>query len=316
MSYYKKSVENNVNSIRWDRTYNRVKEYVDYDDNIKELPKVVELNHSDVSKIVNELSEVQNDPEQEAEGNVLTPRMEWVQQKLEKMGLKYFDTRYKNDNHHSSYATVVPFISDFGKPATFYIASTNQYERNGEYSTDRLSGVVMGLALAAQFNKSEEYKNIVILFVNQHNSRSTAYLIEDMLQKRHVNVSAAVIAELCYFTGICSISEASMGSVSDIIFDKLVSKDRLQADPLGYSTLTHILSEFSYETVQFGSTIDEESYNILIDEGNEETPYKVEEQAKFCKTEVFINLCQLHYRHAIIMSSYSFYNELDTDFKH
>lgn len=318
MRRFRESVENNTNSQSWGNCSKRVLEFLGYDLSIKKMPETLMVSHFDASMMAKKLSEVKNDPEQESEGNVLTPRMKWVQEQLDEMKLKFFDTTYRNDRSHSSLVTAVPFISDYGKPATFYIASTNQYEEKGKYSCDRLSGVILALALAAQLKESEEYKNVVILFVNQHNLIGAAYLIEEIIQKRYVNVSVGAIVELCYFSGTLPISEAPLGSNSDSIFGKLFDEVGLpgKADPLGYSCLAKRLSEFEYETTQFGSTIDDDLYEELRNKNMDETLYTAESQANFCTTNESKVISNLLYQHAIIVSSYNYYNELDHFYKH
>lgn len=313
-----RAVENNVKSKNWDTYINRVTRFLDYELNIKKMPKTVELTQFDESALAKDLFSINNDPEQEAEGNVLTPRMEWVQEQLKKMKLKFFDTRYKNDQSYSSFVTAVPFISDHGKPATFYVASTNQYEGNGKYTADRLSGVVMALTLAAQLKESEEYKNVVILFVNQHDLRGTTHLIGEMIQKRLVNVSVSAIVELCHFVGPYPITEAPFITIEENIFQSLISKVGKCAvtDSLENCQLTDELSDLDYQAVQFGSTIDDDLYEELLDEGIEESLSKAESQVNFYETDESKIIRNLLCQHAIIMSSYNFYNGLDEYFKH
>lgn len=313
-----RSVENNTESKSWGTYSNRVEEFLNYDLSIKKIPENVEAPHFDASLVAKKLSGVKNDPKQEAEGDVLTPRMEWVQQQLEEIGLEYFDTMYKNDRKYSSFVTMVPFISDYGKPATFYVASTNQYEKYGKYTEDRLSGVVMALKFAAQLKESKEYKNVVILFVNKHQLNDAVNLIMEIIQKRYVNVSAGVIAELCYFSGAFPISETPLGSNSNLIFGELFDEVGLpgKADPLGYSYLAGRLSEYEYETIQFGSTVDDELLEELLDKSRDEILYTAENQINFCASNESKGISNLLYQHAIIMSSYNYYNELNQDYKH
>ena len=283
---------------------------------VVEMPDNIHVPSFDAGKLAKELSNVEVDLEEEKKGDVKTARMEYVQDKLGEMRISFDDTYYKDGYLPDSFATYVPFISDFSKPVTLYVAPTNTVQMDRDNIGDRLSGIVMGLALAAQLKESNEYRNVIVLFVNQHNLEHASYLIEDLIQTKVFKTSVSEVIELGYFVGKSPIIESYFDSTGYHLFNKLIDKAGLY-DPgvAGSGGLHRYMNDLRYDAANFESYATEEEQEHMTKE-DEEKIFSVEHQVKFCTSQAFVTLYRILYQQAILISSYYRDNELDTDFKH
>lgn len=292
------------------------KNFCDYNRNVKVLPDNVEIPSFDAGRLAAELAEIEVNFEEEKRGSVKTARMDFVQDKLREMGIRNDDTFYKDGYQPESFATYAPFISDFSKPVTLYVAPTNTIQMNRDNIGDRLSGIVMGLALAAQLKKSNEYRNVIVLFVNQYNPKEASLLIEDLIQTKVFKTSVSEVIELGYFVGKAPMVESDFDSAGYHLFDEPINKAGLYDPGVGsFWGLHKYMNDLRYDAAIYESFATQDEQGKMTEEDEDEI-FSVNYQVNFCSSNDFKTLYRILYQQAVIVSSYYYYNELDNNFKH
>lgn len=295
----------------------RLCQYVHHDGEYKGGPENIHMPSFDSAGLARELTKIANNREVEAEGHKLTNRMKWVQKQLDQRELSYYDSSDMPGMDYNSFATVVPFIEDFSKPAICYVAATNQFENSEEGRCDRPSSVVMALALAEQLKRTDKYRNVIILFLNQHNPGNVANVIREMTEKGYFRVSIGDFVLLNNFFGDLAYAEHHYRVTSLITLDSLLKNAGLETwdNEFGDELIRDELDKYEYSAIEFGSCITWESY----EESSEvelQSILGVDSQIKVCSSQTFKALYRVLWQHALSMSALYFDWGMEGGYRH
>lgn len=295
----------------------RLCKYVHHDGEYIGGPENIHMPSFDSAGLARELTKIENNPDAEAEGHKLTSRMKWVQEQLKSRGFSYYDSSNMPGMDYESFATIVPFIEDFSKPAICYVAATNQFEKNEEGRCERPSSVVMALALAEQLKRTDKYKNVIILFINQHNQVNAVNTIREMAEKRYFRVPIGDFVLLNNFFGDLAYAEHHYCVTSLNALNSLLKNAGLETwdNEFEDGLIRDELDGYEYSVIEFGSCITWEAYEES-DEADLKSVLGVDSQIKVCSSRTFKALYRVLWQHALSMSALYFDWGMDGQYKH
>lgn len=295
----------------------RLCKYVHHDGEYIGGPENIHMPSFDSAGLARELTKIENNPDEEAEGYKLTNRMKWVQEQLSRRGLLYYDSNDMRGLEISVYSTVVPFIEDFSKPAICYVAPTSQFKNGSEVRSERPSSVVMALALAEQLKRTNKYRNVIILFINQHWISNAAAMINRMAERGLFQVRIGDFVVLEIFFGDLMYVEEEHGTTAGIALHSLLEHAgiKIEADDYEFKSLATDLTYEEYSAIKVGSMIDWEEYDGL-DKLEQESIVGADQQIKTCSTQLYKATYRVLWQHALSMSAMYYQWGMNTDYKH
>ena len=308
----------NVNNCqKRQQVSHRLCQYTHHDGEYIGGPENIHMPSFDSAGLARELIKIENNPDEEAKGHKLTNRMKWVQEQLSRRGLLHYDSDDMRVMDFRAFKTIVPFIDDFSKPAICYVADTSQFKKGSEVCSERPSSVVMALALAEQLKRTDKYRNVIILFINQHSILNAACKIKEMAERGIFQVRIGDFVVLDNFFGDQVYMEEEYSTTAGKTLQGLLNHAGIQIEAYDYDfeSLATFLSNEEYSAIKVGSMIDREEYDRL-DKLEQESIVGAEQQIKTCSTQLYKATYRVLWQHALTMSAMYYQWGMNTDYKH